>query len=267
MSGPSDDLLHLGARPVADLRRLQAPLPRDLLDRRELLQPVHRRQHHVVRVGRAEALRQDVADPRALHDRAHRATGDHAGAGRRRLHQHRAGAVLADDLVRDRAARQRHRHHAAARRVHGLAHRLRHLVRLARREADAALPVADSDERVEREAPAALHDLRHAVDRDHVLDEIAALAAPAVAPTGAALAVALATATPTLTAAAIAAAGTTPAYDVSPRATWDARARPAAAGTTGAAPAAAGATRATGTGAAGTRPAALLIRHLIVRHV
>ena len=85
--------------------------------------------------------------------------------------------MLAHDLVRNRRAGHRDRHHVAARAVHGLADRFRHFVRLARRDADLALPVADGDERVEREAPAALHDLRDAVDRDHVLDEIAAFAA------------------------------------------------------------------------------------------
>src|SRR4029450_5388124 len=39
-----------------------------------------------------------------------------------------------------------------------------------------------SDERVEREAPAAFHDLGHAVDRDHVLDLIARMLPVAVAP-------------------------------------------------------------------------------------
>src|SRR5690606_11409374 len=85
-------------------------------------------------------------------------------------------------------------------------HRLRHLVRLTRREAHAALPVAHRHEGVEREAPAALHHLGHAIDRDHVLDEIAPLAA-AIAPAGTALAVtratpALATALTARTAAA-----------------------------------------------------------------
>src|SRR5207245_7544376 len=39
-----------------------------------------------------------------------------------------------------------------------------------------ALPVADRDQRVEAEAPASLHDLGDAVDRDHVLDQAVALA-------------------------------------------------------------------------------------------
>src|SRR5947208_2778291 len=41
---------------------------------------------------------------------------------------------------------------------------------------DASLPVAHGDERVEAEAPAALHDLRDAVDGNDVLDEPVALA-------------------------------------------------------------------------------------------
>ena len=45
-----------------------------------------------------------------------------------------------------------------------------------------ALTIADGDERVEGEAASALHDLGDAVDRDHVLDELAAtVAASAVA--------------------------------------------------------------------------------------
>ena len=76
--------------------------------------------------------------------------------------------------------------------VDRLAHRFGHLVRLAGRDADLALPVADGHERVEREPPAALHDLGHAVDGDDVLDEVArvlavaAIAAAAAAPPAAA---------------------------------------------------------------------------------
>src|SRR3954471_2642587 len=67
-------LLRLGARPVAELARLDAALARDLIDRGQLGEPVHCRTHHVVRVRRAEALREDVADADALHHRAYRAT-------------------------------------------------------------------------------------------------------------------------------------------------------------------------------------------------
>src|SRR6516164_1339414 len=76
----------------------------------------------------------------------------------------------------DRAPRERNGHHLSARPFDRLADGLRDLVRLARREADFPLPVADGHERIEREAPAAFHDLGDTVDGDHVLDEIAALA-------------------------------------------------------------------------------------------
>src|SRR5438132_10344379 len=81
----------------------------------------------------------------------------------------------------DRAAGQRHLHHLAARGLHRLTHRLADLVRFPGRDPDAALSVADRDERVESEAPAALHDLGDAIDRDHVLNQAVALALPLAA--------------------------------------------------------------------------------------
>ncbi len=75
------------------------------------------------------------------------------------------------------------RRHATTCRVDGLAHRLRHFIRLARRESDFALTVANGDERVEREPPATLHDLGDAIDRDHVLEQLAAVATAIAAPT------------------------------------------------------------------------------------
>src|SRR5919109_290750 len=69
------------------------------------------------------------------------------------------GTMLTDNLVRNRSAGERYAHATAPRRVHRLPHRLRHFVRLARRDADLTLPVAYSDQRIEREATTALHDL------------------------------------------------------------------------------------------------------------
>src|SRR6185503_7488552 len=96
--------------------------------------------------------------------------------------------------------------------VHGLADRFRHFVRLAGREADATLTVADGHERVEREAASALHDLRDAVDRHDVFDQVIAfsLAAARAAPTDAVTS-ATATAFATTTAATRTAAATTAA--------------------------------------------------------
>src|SRR6266700_1718941 len=118
---------HFLARPVRDGLELDAALLGDAPRRREVLQPIQRGSHHVVRDGRA---------------------------------------------------RERDLDQAAAGGLDGLAHRLAHLVRLTGGDPDSSLPVAHGDERVEAEATAALHDLRDAVDGNHVLDEPVALALP-----------------------------------------------------------------------------------------
>src|ERR1051326_1199554 len=160
---------------VVDRLDLHAALASHVTGRREVLQGVEGGPYHIMRVGRAEALREDVAHAGALQHRAHRATGDDPGPRRRGLQEHAAGAVMTDDLVRDRRPRERHFHHPTARRLHRLAHGFADLVRLARRDADMPVPVAHGDERVEAEPPAAFHHLGHAVDRDDVLDQPVAL--------------------------------------------------------------------------------------------
>src|SRR4029453_8696222 len=73
-------------------------LAAELADRRgipEVLEPGKRRPHHVVRVGRADRLRQHVLDPRGLDDRTDRAAGDDAGTVGRRLEQDLPGAETA----------------------------------------------------------------------------------------------------------------------------------------------------------------------------
>src|SRR5256884_4071877 len=158
------------ARPVMDGFHLDAPLLGYASLRGQVLQRVERRADHVVGVGRAQALREDVAHTCALEHRAHRASRDHPGARRGGLQQHPARAVVPDDLVRDGAAGERDLHHPPARGLDRLAHRLAYLVSLPGRDADPSLPIADGHERVEPEAPAALDDFGDAVDRDHVLD-------------------------------------------------------------------------------------------------
>src|SRR5687767_6959383 len=204
-------LLPLRARAIWDARHLDATLPGNLLDCGELAQSIEGGAHHVVRIRRPEALGQDVLDAGALEHRAHRTAGDDAGTGRRWLHEHTTRAMLSDHLVRNRSAGERHAHAVTTRRIDRLADSLGHLVRLAGRDAYLALPIPDGDERVEREAPAALHDLRDAIDRDDVLDEVAAFALPtrtAASITATAAAVA-STASVAATASATTAAGTT----------------------------------------------------------
>jgi hypothetical protein len=129
-----------------------------------------------------------------------------------------------------------------ARAVDRLADRFGHFVRLAGRDADFALPVANRDERVEREAAATLHDFRDAVDGDDVLDQIAlAVAAiPATVVTTATIAATSLGATlATLTASvATGTAGTTTAALATAATTALATALPATSATTAGVPAA-----------------------------
>src|SRR5436309_2357056 len=59
---------------------LHAPLARDLPDGGELAQPVQRGPDHVVRIGRAQRLGEDVGDPGAIEHGAHRTPGDDTGS-------------------------------------------------------------------------------------------------------------------------------------------------------------------------------------------
>jgi len=93
---------------------------------------------------------------------------------RRRAQEHLAGAVAAVHVMMQRAAfPQRHPRQPALGGVGGLADRFRNLARLAVAEADAALLVADDDERGEAEAPAAFHHLGHTVDVHELVDKLA----------------------------------------------------------------------------------------------
>src|SRR5467141_3040065 len=188
---------------------LHAALARDAARGGQPLQAVQRCPHHVVWIGRAETLREDVANPGALQHRAHRPTRDHARSRRGGLEQYAARAVFADDLVRDRPARERYFRHLAARGLDGFAHRFADLVRLAGRDAHVALPVPDRDERVEAEAPTALHDFRDAIDRDDVFHHAVVVApTPVVAPFATAASTAAAASTPASPAPAPAPSGT-----------------------------------------------------------
>src|SRR5690242_15747400 len=166
------------ARAVRDGLELDPALLGDAPSRRQVLQAVQCGSHHVVRVGGAEALGEDVAHASALEHGAHRAAGNHAGPGRGGLQEDTPGAVMPDDLMRDGRAGERDLDQAAAGGFDRLAHRLAHLVRLAGGDPDSSLPVAHRDQRVEAEPPATLHHLRDAVDGDDVLDEAVALPLP-----------------------------------------------------------------------------------------
>ncbi len=96
-------------------------------------------------------------------------------------------AVTAFAVVMQRAGvAERHAEQIAARGLGGLADRFRHFARLAVAEADAALEVADDDERGEAEALTALHDLGDAVDVDELVREFAVALFPIPLPSASA---------------------------------------------------------------------------------
>src|SRR6266516_2501222 len=180
--GGSLPMRHRGFLPgtIVDRLQLDATLLRDSPRRGESLEAVHRGPHHVVRVRRAEALGQNVPDAGAFEHRADRTTRDHARSRRGRLEQDPPRTVLADDLVRDRPARERYRVHAAPRGFVGFAHRFADLVRLPGRDADLTFPIPHCNQRIEGKTATALHDLRDTIDRDDVLHHPVAFAPAAI---------------------------------------------------------------------------------------
>src|SRR5439155_743098 len=153
----------------------EASCPRDLVGAAQSLQPVHRRLRHVDRVRRAEALREDVADPGELQDGTDPAAGDDAGSLARGAQEHTGRVGASQDLVRDRRSVLRNGEEVLLRVVDRLRDRERDLTSLAVADADTVDLVTDDDERGEREPPAALDDLRDTVDLDHALLELAGL--------------------------------------------------------------------------------------------
>ena len=90
------------------------------------------------------------------------------------LQQHLAGAVTAFDVMMKRTARtKRHEDHVALGGFRCLADGFRHFACLAVAEANAALLVADDDERGKAETTAALHHFRDAVNMNELVYELA----------------------------------------------------------------------------------------------
>src|SRR5260221_3897710 len=147
----------------------------DLLGGAERAERGHRRHDDVHRVGAAERLREDVADTCGLHDRAHRAAGDDAGALRRGPEKDLRGTEVGGHRVWDGPIDERHADDVLLRVLDALLDRVGHLVGLPETGADVAAAVADDDDRREAEAPSALHDLGHAVDLDDTLGDLQAV--------------------------------------------------------------------------------------------
>src|SRR5207253_10353696 len=102
---------------------------------------------------------------------AHGAARADPGSGRRRLQQFLRRPLLETDLVGNGGPDHGHCDEMLLRRLYRLADGLRHLPCRAQPGADAAVLVADHDQRAEGEATAALDDLRHPVQVDDLLCE------------------------------------------------------------------------------------------------
>src|ERR1700730_18131319 len=120
--------------------------------------------------------------PAGARGRESRPARDDAGTGGSSAQIDAARTVAAGDIVVQRAAfAQCDARQVALGRLGRLADRLGNFARLAVAESDPALLVADHDQRRKAEALAALDDLRHAIDVDELVDELAValLAIPA----------------------------------------------------------------------------------------
>src|SRR5438067_7096140 len=123
-----------------------------------------------MRIGRAELLGEDILNPGRLEDGPDRTAGDDARAFRGRLEHDLAGAVVAENGVRNRGAGHGDGHHVLLGDLDPLLDCRRHFLGLARAETDAAFAVADHDQRGEAEVLAAFDDLGDAVDVDDLVD-------------------------------------------------------------------------------------------------
>src|SRR5688572_14823942 len=157
------------------------------------------------------------------------------------------------------------------RRVDRLADGLGHFVRLARGDTDFPLPVANGHERIEGEPPASLDHLRDAIDRDDVLDEVAAFALAAWATAAIAATTAAVASSATIAAATATTTASGATRPARPAATATAPTATSAASAAGAAASAGSTTRAATTAAAALRlgrlPAAFAAALLILSHV
>jgi len=133
---------------------------------------VHGGLEHVVRIVRAERLREHVLNPGGLEHRTHRTARDDARTLSGRLQKYARGAEVSGDLAWDRRVLERHEDQVLLGVLDGFANGLRHLSSLAKPDADVTVTIPDDDERREGESPATLHDLGDPVDRYHPIREI-----------------------------------------------------------------------------------------------
>src|SRR5712691_4014375 len=139
----------------------------------KLLERLERGLDHVVRIGGAEGLGQNVLNSSRLENCAHRPTGDHARTIRGRFEKDSSRSVMTDRRVRNRRAAHGDGDHVLLGDLDPLLDRCRNFLGLPRSKADVSLTVADDHQGAESEVLSALDDLRHAVDVDDLVDHSA----------------------------------------------------------------------------------------------
>src|SRR6056297_17502 len=157
-----------------DLFDRLAALRRDLLRRADAGQALDSGLDDIDRIARPVTFRQHVAHASAFEHRPHRTASNDAGTVRGRLHVHLRGAVMALGGVLQRLVPQLDATHVLACRLHRLLDRHGHFARLAVTVADTTGAVAHDGECGEAELATPLHDLRHAVHGDELLNEVVA---------------------------------------------------------------------------------------------
>src|SRR5438067_3689126 len=130
----------------------------------------------IVRVRRAEALGEHVLHAGGGHNGANRLSGDHAGTFGGGLEHHLAGAVVAEDLLGNRALGEVDLVQVLLGGLDPLANGLGDFLRLAGAVADYAFAgVTDDDESGERHVFAALDHFGDAVNRNDLVLEVEAV--------------------------------------------------------------------------------------------
>src|ERR1700685_162727 len=121
---------------VEQLIDLFATFSGDLSHAPQPPQRSNRGANHVVRVRASQAFRQDVMDAGALDDGPHRSAGDDAGSGGSRLQKNAPASEVAERLMRNGHAVERHAKHVLARLVVTLPNGFWDFVRLSQSNAD-----------------------------------------------------------------------------------------------------------------------------------
>src|SRR5208337_1157256 len=157
-----------------DLAHLLATARRDTARAIYMLQRIECSPHHVVRIRGADRFRDDILNAQRLKHGAHWTTCDNTRSGRCCPQEHFARAMVAVDVMMERAPfAQRNADQTAFRRISRLLNGVRHFACLTMTEANAPFLIADDDKSSKPKASAAFHHLGNTVDVNELVHEFA----------------------------------------------------------------------------------------------